>query len=77
VFCSKLRPDLLPRGCSKHGVVIAVGLWSIRAAFNDFPDEPLYLGLNEVKRTPGTKPPKPKKKRNLSLNWDKETKPDE
>jgi hypothetical protein len=74
-FCSPMRRRLIPSNCDQHGEVIEAGLWSVTVRFFAFPDEPLYLGLNEIRRASGTRTAreraKTKKKpvRNLSTDW--------
>lgn len=68
-FCSRWRPDYVPGGAAACGIVLNATLWWVRVAFNDFPDEPLWLGLNEVRRVTGTRRGKAPRKRNRSTEW--------
>lgn len=53
-FCSDWRPDLIPAE-NPHGEVIALGLFAVTVRFFAFPDEPIYLGANEIKKATGTR----------------------
>ena len=79
-FCSPMRRQLLPSTVDQHGEIIDVGMWSITVRFYAFPDEPLYLGLNEIRRASGTRSAKERakklkrakkdtRKKNTSTDW--------
>lgn len=70
VFDSRLRPDLLPNESSGAGVLLAVSIWSVWVSFDDFPDEVLRLGANEVKRPSGFINPNKKRPKGANkLHW--------
>lgn len=73
-FCSPMRRDLIPAGEDQHGEIVGLGLWAVTVRFFAFPDEPLYLALNEIRGATGTRaraaPAKKKKtKPNCSTEW--------
>ena len=48
-FNSRMRPDLLPMNVSKLGTVVKTGnMHGVWIAFDDFPDEDIFLGENEL-----------------------------
>lgn len=68
-FKSAIRPDYIPRAGDGHGVIVAVGRWSVTVSFFAFPDEPLYLYPNELRRESGTRNLRPlqKQKKKVAL----------
>jgi hypothetical protein len=78
-YCSKIRPDLLPASSDKYGVILSAGIWGAMVAFNDFPDEPVFVGAKELKYATGirvarthseAKTAQIKRRREISTEWD-------